>query len=224
MLYGSRISKEKVFHYGNCSYSKRISTKNRLFFTSVTEAKAMGYTQCPCCNRIAAEYRKNMREITDFCDEHDLWPILRDDELYVISKDDTAWRIRMKGDGSKGKQLLHENKLHEKYDRRTTKYADRQYHDQQIRGSSIIGYLGYIYRHDKKEAERLQKAKVEKALIREQVRSIQAVQKQISRQRRKCSKHGPAESNTQKRRRSKQFLRDISRSFHDYRAAVEAYI
>lgn len=224
MLYGSRISKKKVFHYGDCSYSKRISTKNRLYFATTLEARSQGYTQCPCCNRIPMEYRKNMMQITDFCDEHDLWPILKDDELFVISKDDTAWRIRMKGDGSKGKQLLHESKLHVKYDRKKTRYENRKYHIQEIPSSNIIGYLCYIYKHDTNEAFRMEKEKKAKSKISEQVKNIQAVQKQISRQKRKHSKHEPAESNAQKRRRSNQFLRDITKAFSDYRAAAEAYI
>ena len=227
MLFGSKISKKKVFHYGNCPYARRTKQKNQLVFHSVEDAKSKGYSQCPCCNRIPVEYKKNLKAVTDYCNKHDMLPILINDELLIISRDDTSWRIRMKGDGSKEKELLHESKRNVKYDRRATAYEDRQYHIQDVPNTSITGYLSYIYRHDASEAARVEKerkAKVEKALIREQVKSIRAIQKQISRQNRKHNKRAPAESNAQKRRRSNQYLRDIARSFSDYRAAQAAYI
>ncbi len=227
MLFGSRNSKKKLFHYGCCRYSKRTKSKSRLRFCTVEEAHSRGYSQCPYCSRILREYRRNQEAITNFCSKHNLHTILTNDELYIISRDDTAWRICMKGDGSKSRQLLHESKRRVAYDRRTTAYEDREYHLQDIPGSSITGYLSYIHKHDISEAARekkQEKAKVEKSLLQEQLRSIWATQKQISRQNRKRNKHAPAESHAQKRRRSKQYLRDISRSFNDYRAAQEAYI
>ena len=227
MLYGSRISKKKVFHYGDCIYARRTIQKNKLFFSTVEDAKNKGYKQCPCCSRIPKEYKKNLKTITDFCDKHSLVPILMGDELFIISTDDTAWRICMKGDGSKEKQLLHESKLFMLYDRRYTSYEKRQYHVQEVPEMGITGFLNYIYKHDVKEAKRKEKeriVRVNKALLREQVKSIQAVQKQIAMRNRKRSRRGPAESNAQKRRRSNQYLRNIAKSFYDYEAAAAAYI
>ena len=88
MLYGSRISKRKVFHYGDCLYAKRIAFKNKTCFESVEEANSHGYIQCPCCSRIPAEYRKNRKSIQTFCSKYRMKLVLMDDELYVISKDD----------------------------------------------------------------------------------------------------------------------------------------
>lgn len=227
MLYGSRISKKKVFHYGDCLYAKRIAFKNKTCFESVEEANNHGYTQCPCCSRIPAEYSKNRKSIQAFCTKYRMKSVLMDDELYIISKDDTAWRIGMKGDGSKEKKLLHESKRHVSYNRKKTPYKKREFHVQDIPSTSITGYLSYIRNHDACEAKReaaAAQAQAERACLKEQIKSIHAVQKQISKQNRKIKKRGPAESNAAKRRRSNQQLRDITRSFNDYRSAREAFL
>lgn len=226
MLYGSRISKKKVYHYGDCRYSSKLMKgANRISFATVEEAVSRGYSQCTCCSRIPSEFRKNRKEIIELCETNGLQFFFSGEEMIVISRDDTAWKICMIGDGSKKKCLLHESKRYVSYDRKLTAYEDRKYHEQDVPNTSISGYLTYIYRHDLSEEcrEKQEKKKqVEKALLREQVNSIRAVQTQINKQNRK--KKGTKESNSVKRRRNKQNLRNIANAFRDYKAAAAAHI
>ena len=87
-----------------------------------------------------------------------------------------------------------------------------------------MGYLVYIQKHDTFEKERKEKQKLEKALRKEEVKSIRAVQKQMARQNQKHKKHARFETSGQKRKRSKQQLRALAYSFTDYKAASAAYI
>ena len=223
MLYGSRKSRKKVFHFGDCRYAMQISSNNLIVFSTAHEATSLGYKQCPCCSRIPAEFKKLEANIACFCKKHNFKAFLSDDELYVISWDDTAWRICMVGDGTKQKQLLHESRKHVNYNRKKTPYHKREFHVQDIPSTSITGYLAYIRNHDIAEANRT-KQKQKQAAIIDQVQSIKETQRRIAKQNRKRKSRGPAESNAQKRRRSNQHLREISRSFNDYLAARMAHI
>ena len=97
------------------------------------------------------------------------------DELYIISKDDTSWRDCMKGDGSKEKRLLHESKRHVSYNRKKTPDEKREYHVQDIPSRSITGYLSYIRNHDacetKREAVKAQ-VQAERARFKEQIKTF----------------------------------------------------
>lgn len=224
MLYGSRKSRKKLYHYGNCRYAMLTSPENRLMFPTANDAIASGFKQCPCCSRIPSEYKKNERLIKQLCDKYNLKAYLKGDEMYVISRGDTAWIICMLGDGTKRKRLLHENLKHVSYNRKKTPYEERDFHVQDLPSTSITGYLTYIRNHDTAAQNREKQKKKNTNTISAQVNSIKETQRRIAKQNRKRKLRGPAESNTQKRRRANQHLREITRSFNDYRAARAAYI
>ena len=184
MLCGSSISRQRLFHYGGCPYAQRIAAKNRLSFRSISEAKELGFSPCSRCSRIRVEYRKFREEITAYCTAHDLRLIPRRDELLVISRDDTAWRICMLGDESRQKALLHESKRGADPDRRAIDYEQRPYHVQPIPSRDILGYLCYITRHDACEAARAEKQRrhrLETALLREREISIRSLRREMTR-------------------------------------------
>ena len=191
MLCGSSISRQRLFHSGGCPYAQRIAAKNRLSFLSISEAKGLGFSPCPRCSRIRVEYRKFREEITAYCAAHDLRLIPLRDELLVISRDDTAWRICMRGDESRQKALLHESKRGADPDRRAIDYEQRPYHVQDVPARDILGYLCYITRHDACEAARAEKQRrhrLETALLRERENSIRSFRKTMARRARRHRK------------------------------------
>lgn len=225
MLYGSINSKRRLFHYGSCQYAKRTKEQNRQVFETISLAKRRGFTQCPYCNRIRAEYRKDQEAITSLCNRFHLLPILTDDELYVISQGDTAWRIRMKDDGSKQRQLLHESKSHVGYNRKKTAYEYREYHDQDVRTTNICGYLSYIHKHDifeaKRNLQRQQEKQIRKALYREQAISIHAAHTQIAKKSRKVKKRVYEDDHVWSRQKnSKHYLQEAAKCLTDYQSIM----
>ena len=224
MFYSSRYSRKHVFHYADCRYSKRTKEENKISFRSFGEAINAGCVPCAYCNLINRQYEADQKAIDAFCEEFQFKHFLHKGELFIISADDTAWRICSSRDNGKGKILFHESKYGVSYDRRLMPYIDREYHIQRTPITSLMGYLVYIQKHDIFEKERKEKQKLERALRKEEVKSIRAVQKQMARQNRKHKKHAHFETSGQQRKRSKQQLRALAFSFTDYKAASAAYI
>ena len=220
MFVASENSRSRTFHTPDCAYAKRIKEENRRTFATTKEARSKGFRFCPFCCRIGRQYRKDRTEIDGFCRQHGFTHFMDDGEMYIISGNDTAWRLRTTGSYDKGMLLLHESKTGAPYDRKVTAYADREYHAQRIPVTSIMGYLVYIRDHDELDRERTEKHKAQLAFQIEEVRNIRAVQRNISRQNRK--KKGHREGTAQKRRRSNQQLRALAAAFTDYRSAKAA--
>ena len=224
MFLASQHSRSGLFHHEGCRYAKQIAAETRVEFPTVEDAVRQGYRLCPHCSVIARQFRRDRRAIEAFCTKHGLQTVLREGELLVISADDTAWRICATEDRGKGKYLLHESKLHIPYVRETTSYEDREYHLQETPATSILGYLSYIRTHDRKELRRIEQQReepVQRERRNEEVRSIQAVQWQISPQNRK-KQGGSEEDHARKRRRCKQQLRSLAASFAEYRTGKDA--
>jgi hypothetical protein len=219
VFYGSKHSKSKLFHYADCEYANRIAGSNKVEFQSIDEAKSQGYKFCPHCCMVGRQYRQDRKAIDGFCRKYGLRHYIFDGDMYVISDEDTAWRISENG---KGLYLLHESKSHIDYDRETTAYEKRDYHVQHMPMTTIMGYLSNILSHDLYEERKSEERRREREKRSEEVRSIRTVQRQISRQNHK--KNRSLEGHSQKRRRSKQQLRALAAAFTDYRSARAANI
>ena len=224
MFYSSRNSKNKVFHYQTCQYAKRLSPERRIAFYTINEAKAAGYSHCSCCSVIGRQYRRCRKDVMSFCAEHGFIHFFHDGELYVISADDTAWRICCDLKKGKKKVLLHESKDHVLYERRGKPYTERKYHVQNTKSTDIMGYLVYILGHDRVDKERDEKRKLEKALQIEAGKSSKALRKMLTRKQRKHMKHRPVEPYGGVRRRSNQQLRAFESPSSDYWLDYAAYL
>ncbi len=163
MFYSSTKSSHKYFHTAECAYRKQIGANNVNTFISAYIAKQNGYVPCPHCSPIGRQYSTDRKSIDAFCDHYGFKHFFHNGELYVISAEDTSWRICSTGlNGSAGNYLLHESKCGVLYNRNLTSYAERQYHLQRVPGTSILGFLVYILNHDVFEKEREETIKRER--------------------------------------------------------------
>lgn len=139
---------EKIFHAASCTYSGRIKIKNRNYFSTQQEAREAGYRMCNCCAPIARYMKKEQKEIMDFVRKHNMKLRLYDGELH-IENGAVQWKI-VTGEREKGICLYHGNR--ERYNTLEWKNGMLQHHyhkQEDISSSSILGYLKYIYEHDR---------------------------------------------------------------------------
>ena len=140
--------RKKVFHQTVCGCASRIKECNKIYFDSPEAARAAGYTECSCCSRMGRHYRKEKRVVDQYCEKHSIQHFYRDNVLYFISNEDTAWKIVQGGKSPTAFFLYHESIKGHKYIRRNTPYIYRNYHSQKVRRDTILGYLEYIVDHD----------------------------------------------------------------------------
>ena len=222
MYYSSKNSRNRYYHHADCVYVRQIVAQNLLELGSIEEAMARGYKICPYCSAVARLYRKNRKQIDQFCEEHEFVHYINEGEMFVISDRDTAWRICCDEDSDNGLYLMHESKLTTMRSEEFVPYQFREYHRQHMGPRSILGYLYCIHDHDLYKQREEETREKELAQRQREIDNIRAVQRQIHRQNRK--KRGGREAYTQKRRRSKQQLKALTSSFSNYRYAKAANI
>lgn len=154
MYFSSRNSKRRIFHNDTCRYAKRFQPENRINFYTMEEACNAGFVPCNYCSVIGRQYMSSRQEIDKFCEEHGYSHFMHSGELYVISSDDTAWRITYSGEKGAPRALFHESKRQAPINRSAVPYTERKYHDQDVQKTSIMGYLVYIHKHDIAETKR----------------------------------------------------------------------
>jgi len=222
MYYSSKNSRNRYYHHADCIYVRQIAAQNLLELGSIEEAMVRGFKICPHCSVIARLYSKNRKQIDQFCEKHGFVHYICEGEMFVISDQDTAWRICCDEDSENELYLMHESKMMTRKSEEFVPYQFREYHRQHMGPRTILGYLYCIHDHDlymQNEGEIREKELVQR---RREIESIRAVQRQIRRQNRK--KRGDREAYTQKRRRSKQQLRALASAFSNYRSAKAANI
>ena len=148
MFTGSTHSNRKVVHTAHCWHMKRMNPDWQISFPTLGEALAAGYSVCGCCSRMGKHYYREKFQIDRYCKAHGLQHFIRDGRLYIISKEDTVWRIVQGGKSKDAFFLQHENFKGARYIRRNVPYWDRKFHSQRVRKESITEYLEYIEGHD----------------------------------------------------------------------------
>ena len=216
MFCGSKNSKSRLYHYSFCRYAKTTKKANQVLFYTSEEASQQGYVPCPFCSLIGRQYAKERKMIDSFCDEHNFRHFIYGGELYVISAGDTAWRVCLQNQTGRKKLLMHESKSHVSYIRRSVPYADRGYHIQIMRDSSLMGYLVYIHKHDVAEAGRKNKEKEQRALQRKEDRVLDAQARNIGIRKKQQRKSRKSQQNMDYKRRKK--------SYHEADRADEMYL
>ena len=142
MYYASRESKKRIVHYKHCRYSKRINRRNSIYFLTLDDARAAGYTLCDCCAPISKYVRAEREEIQYFSQEYGLMCFQHDGALEVITPR-SKWKIIV--NGQKHNLFLYHKNTPGTY----TESMIKGYHSQCVRHSNILGYLYYIVEHDK---------------------------------------------------------------------------
>ena len=144
-LFYSADSHRKIVHYSHCKILKRIPRERRLSFNSLEEARTHGYRLCNCCPSIAAKYRRERKQVDDFCKANGFTFKLLDGTIHVFSKND-CWRIIV--NGNKNNLFLYHKNTAMRCRRDTHKNIIPGFHSQTYRSKTILGYLKYIASHD----------------------------------------------------------------------------
>jgi len=141
----SANSHRKIVHLSHCKIIKRIPKSSRRTFDSLEEAQEHGYRLCNCCPSIAGKYRKERKQVNNFCRDNGFTFKLLDGTIHVISKHD-CWRIIVNGN-NKSLFLYHKN-TGKRYHKEAHPSIIPGFHSQSFRSKTILGYLEYIASHD----------------------------------------------------------------------------
>ena len=224
MVYCSINSRKKVYHTEDCWYTKRTKEKNRIIFNTPSNAENVGYEPCSCCCAIGRQYRKERREVKAFCEKNNYLHFIKNGEFFVVSFEDTAWRIVPKGKDPVLFILYHENLGGIDYNRNKTPYVDRDFHQQKVFKNDIRSYLGYIKSHDEYRERLLKQRRAEREKFKDEVMQIHGVRKTIARQNRKRGKVKSMKGTGQNRHVANQQLKMLAQATSNYRSAKAAYI
>lgn len=154
MIIAALITKDKIFHYPDCSYVERIKPSNAIYFSNKDDARACGYRHCSHCSRIIKYYKEDKRSIDSYIASHSLKMYI-DDDCMFIENTFSAWKITTKSD-KYGLILYHANT--ESYNKLEVKdgHLIHHYHLQKYRGKpNILEMLKYIVDHDEWKAKDL---------------------------------------------------------------------
>ena len=154
MIVGALKTKNRVFHYPNCTYALKINPENLISFSCKDDARACGYRHCKYCSRIIKYYNQNKEEIDRFISSNHLKMYIEDDSMY-IDNNFACWKITVDSYGN-GLVLFHGNT--ERYEDLKIKdgHIIHHYHLQKYKGNrNIMSMLQYIIDHDKWKAEHI---------------------------------------------------------------------
>lgn len=149
-VYYSIKSHRKTVHLSNCSYLCHIPSKNIRSFKSLEEAEKYGYRLCNCCPSIASKYRKERKQIKEFCKTQGFISKIHNGSLHIISACD-CWQIIT--NGRNNSMFLYHKNTDMRFRREKHPSMVPGYHSQSFRSDTIIGYLNYISSHDEFRSE-----------------------------------------------------------------------
>lgn len=147
MVVGALNSKNRIFHYPECIYAKKIGKSNLIEFALKSDARACGYRQCVHCSRLPKYYEKDKDKIDKALREGHMKMYIEDDSMY-IDHDFSCWKITTSDTGY-DLVLFHGNT--ESYNRLKVKngHIQHHYHHQNYRGrADILSMIQYIIEHD----------------------------------------------------------------------------
>ncbi len=96
MYFASKNSKKQIVHYDYCSYRKCMRKGNIITFTTLEEARAVGYRLCDCCAPIRKYVRAEAEEISSFSQEHGV-TCHQHDGVLCVRTPYSRWKIIVNG-------------------------------------------------------------------------------------------------------------------------------
>ena len=147
MYVGSTHSTRKIVHTQQCHYVSKTNPKWKVYFHTLQEANMAGYTLCNYCASMGKFYYRQKFQVDAYCREHDLRIFIHDNHLYVLSKDETTWRLVLTK-SCRTVFLYHENFKNIRYTRKYQPYWHRSFHYQNISSQNILTCREYIVGHD----------------------------------------------------------------------------
>lgn len=143
MYYYSKKSRKKIIHTQACFHIASTGLDDIGWFETLPEAYENGYRLCKHCSPLAKHYRKENREILDFCSKNGLSVHLGNRSIAVTSPR-SMWKIAIGSD--KEIILYHKNTFETERDHLS---EIKGYHLQRdVSKDSVVAYLEYIVEHD----------------------------------------------------------------------------
>ena len=142
MIVASRFGKR--FHYGSCSYAKRIKDKNLISYTNRDLIPDDGRFFCKCCslfcrNRSRVDFKdisgNNKKVICRYDKDNDVLEVITPYSAWKIVPDIKGKRLLLYHANSSGGIGIQNTFL-------------SGYHKQKTRSDTVSGYLEYIRKHD----------------------------------------------------------------------------
>lgn len=144
MVVASKYSEEWIFHCPDCGYVNRIHEPNKIYFHTRQEALNYGYNFCLYCSPLMKCYRKEKRELEEYCEQHDIeLKVNYNNETLDIILPKSKWKVLYNVD-DRNLVLYHKNEVLG-YDPSSPFTG---YHDQHIQKAKIISILKYAVKHD----------------------------------------------------------------------------
>lgn len=142
MPYASIHSKMRIVHRDDCRYVKAVSPENERHFYTLRKAASEGFVHCLCCAPMQKYLRKEKDALDSFCKRNGLFYSFNrsDGSLDVISRTG-KWKIIV--NGQKDFIWLYHKSLFRQEDSFVPGY-----HSQNVRKSTLLGYLQYVAAHD----------------------------------------------------------------------------
>lgn len=143
MYYYSKKSRNKIVHTQKCFHIQNTDLDDIGWFESLSEAYEQGYRLCRNCSPIAKHYRKESKEILDFCGKNGLAVYLGCRSI-VVTSPRSKWKIAVGSDAQL--TLYHQNTYETERDHLSEIVG---YHLQgDVFKDSVMDYLKYIIDHD----------------------------------------------------------------------------
>ena len=143
MCYVCGLNSKRV-HNINCRYVKRMSESGKMTFATYKEARLSGYEPCKYCVSIRKYLKREKKQIEEYCKPYGIHFFLNQSDASVEALSKSGkWKIVV-DDETQDLLLYH-------YSNGTLKQSDviPGYHRQNVKRNKLLGYLKYIYQHDK---------------------------------------------------------------------------
>lgn len=143
MCYVCGKSRNKIIHSENCRYMKQVPEKNRRYFYNIKDAEYEGYSRCKYCSPIRQYLDKEQDALNRYCERNGLYYCFNPQggTIDVISQNG-KWKIIV--NGKRNFIFLYHKNTHSS----TSESLVPGYHSQNVRRSSLLGYMKCIAEHD----------------------------------------------------------------------------
>lgn len=144
MYYYTQKSRNKIVHTKECFHIRNTDLKDVGWFEKFFDIYGGGYKICKHCSPLMKNYRKEEKDVVDFCMHNGLSIKISNSSMSVITPR-SKWKIAMGDDTDL--TLFHKNSFETERDHLSDiKGYHRQY---DTSADSILAYLGYIVNHDR---------------------------------------------------------------------------
>lgn len=143
MYYYSKKSRKKILHTQDCFHIMHTDIDDIGWFSTLPKAYGQGYRLCEHCNPLAKHYRRESKQILDFCGKYGL-AVHLGHRCIAVTSPQSKWKIAI--GKNMGITLYHKNTF--TTDRDDLSEINGYHLQRDVRADSVLDYLTYIVDHD----------------------------------------------------------------------------